>query len=260
MTNPLDPAGLIPDDIELPKGRSGSISNFLAAVSANGGMSMSNGYDVQFYFDETSNATLKNSFNKFDINVADFTTANKPGSLINLFCDEAQLPSLQFATGNVNGRYTGRGNNFYPHTKLITDFSLSWMLDANLSPYKFLVTWFNFIRGGGTPLERTNNDSVPTINELFHLKDSSNFSTQNRSYRMAYPKDYQAKLRIAKTERGANAANGRSPLVWAFTGVYPYSIDAVPLSYGSSQVTRVTANFYYDTITSSFADIRNKRG
>ncbi len=259
MPNPLEPAGTTPDDIELPKGRSNSIANFLASVSANGGMSMSNGYDIQFYFDDAS-AVLRNAFGKFDINLKDYSTANKPGSLINLFCDEAQLPSLQFATGNVNGRYQGRGNNFYPHSKLITDFSLSWMLDANMAPYKFLTTWFNFIRGDSTHIERTSNDSIPTINELFHLKDSANFSTPNRSYRMAYPRDYQCKLRIAKTERGANAANSRAPLVWAFTGVFPYSIDAVPLSYGSSQITRVTANFYYDTLTSSFADIRKKRG
>ena len=26
---------------------------------------------------------------------------------------------------------------------------------------------------------------------------------------------------------------------------YPYSIDSVPLSYGTSQLTRVSANFYY---------------
>ena len=26
---------------------------------------------------------------------------------------------------------------------------------------------------------------------------------------------------------------------------YPYSIDTVPLSYGTSQLTRVSANFYY---------------
>ena len=34
---------------------------------------------------------------------------------------------------------------------------------------------------------------------------------------------------------------------------YPYSIDAVPLAYGSSQVTRLTVNFYYTRHTVSYS-------
>ena len=39
---------------------------------------------------------------------------------------------------------------------------------------------------------------------------------------------------------------------------YPYSIDAVPLSYGSSQITRVNVNLYYSRHTVVYGDGKNK--
>ena len=38
--------------------------------------------------------------------------------------------------------------------------------------------------------------------------------------------------------------------------IYPYSIDAVPMSYGTSQITKVTANFYYTKHTVVYNDVR----
>jgi len=223
----------------------------MAAISANGGMSMTNGYDVQFDFSNSGSA-LKENFKAIQIDVDAANDSGKPGSLINLFCDEAQLPTFQFATGQINGKYLGSGNISYPHTKLISDFSLTWMCDANMAPYKFLVTWWNFIQGDTTNIENAS--------RLKNIKSSSNSGSPNIPYRISYPKDYQCVLRIAKTEKGANAPNSRVPVVFAMNGVYPYSIDAVPLSYGTSQITRVTANFYYEKISTYLADIRRFKG
>lgn len=228
----------------------GSISNFMAAISANGGMSMTNGYDVQF--DLSKNSILASRLKKIGIDVNSTNDSSKPGSLINLFCDEAQLPGMQFATGQINGRYLGRGNLNYAHTRLITDFSLTWMCDANMAPYKFLIEWYNFIQG-----TEVYSDSSQ---RLKNFKSNTIPVNENKSMRLAYPKDYQATLRIAKTERGANAPNSRTPLVHLLSGVYPYSVDAVPLSYGTSQVTRVSASFYYDQIRTTVADIRKYKG
>ena len=52
-----------------------------------------------------------------------------------------------------------------------------------------------------------------------------------------------------KTEPNNVAAIGRVPAVVLLENCYPYSIDAVPLAYGSSQVTRVNVNFYYSRHT-----------
>ena len=213
-------------------------------------MSMTNGYDVQF--DLSKNNKLSNILKELEINVNSSNDSARPGALVNLFCDEAQLPSMQFATGQINGRYLGRGNTNYAHTRLVSDFGLTWMCDANMAPYKFLLAWYNFMQG--TTLFKDSSD------RLKNFKSNTIPVAQNLSMRMQYPNEYQVTLRIAKTEKGANAPNSRTPLVHLLTGVYPYAIDAVPLSYGTSQITRVSASFYYDQMRTTVADIRKYKG
>ena len=50
---------------------------------------------------------------------------------------------------------------------------------------------------------------------------------------------------ISKTEQGPYAANQRAPITYVLENAYPYAIDAIPLSYGNSQITQVTAQFSY---------------
>jgi len=82
----------------------------------------------------------------------------------------------------------------------------------------------------------------------------------NRSVRLNYPSEYMATVRITKTERGANAPNSRAPISYIIQECYPYAIDAVPLSYGTSQITKVTANFYYRKHSIVYNDISGYRG
>lgn len=224
----------------------------MAAISKNGGMSMTNGYDVQFDFSGLTD--LNTVLQGFNINLNSSNETGQPGSLINLFCDEAQLPNLQYATGQINGKHLGIGSINYPHTRITGDFGLTWMCDANMTPYKFLISWYNFIRNDTTFNEGSD------ASKLRNFKSYANSRAENRINRMRFPDEYQAVLRIAKTERGANAPNSRVPLVMAMNGVFPYAIDAVPLSYGTSQITRVSASFYYTNVSSYFGDIRKNRG
>jgi hypothetical protein len=223
----------------------------MAAISKNGGMSMTNGYDVQF--DLSKNTVLNTKLKRIGIDANAFNDSSNPGGLLNMFCDEAQLPNMQFATGQINGKYLGRGSLNYAHTRLPSDFSLTWMCDANMTPYKFLTVWYNFIQG-----TEVFNETSPQ--RLRNFKSNAISVAENLPMRLAYPNDYQATLRIAKTERGANAPNSRTSLVHLLTNVFPYAIDAVPLSYGTSQITRVSANFYYDQIRTTVADIRKYTG
>jgi len=231
-----------------------SISNFIAAMAANGGMAMSNGYDVEFDFNKDKLVNLSNTIKRLGIKLPEKTTTGQPGALINLFCDEAQLPNISAAVGQINGRYLGEGIVNYPHTRIVSDFSLSWMCDANMIPFKFLNAWHGFIFGD-TMFEETATSSLLEDVKQFALDRSD-----NRTNRLAYPEEYQATLRISKAERGENAPNSRVSLVCVLENVYPYSIDAVPMSYGSSQVTRVSANFYYTRHTYWNVDIRKYKG
>ena len=97
------------------------ITSFLTQVSRNGGMSFSNSFILRF----------KNGAAKyFD------------SDLVEIFCEEAQLPNSNTATGTQNGLVTGLGSVDYPHTRVFTEFSLTFMLDANLNILKSLNDWY----------------------------------------------------------------------------------------------------------------------
>jgi len=73
-------------------------------------MSFSNGYDIEFDFSKTNFRgegvsadfeTLGDHLNKVVENY------NSTDSLFKLLCDEAQLPNVQSATGQLQGRYLG---------------------------------------------------------------------------------------------------------------------------------------------------------
>lgn len=218
---------------------------------------MTNGYDVEFefkidakiidYIKETSKVNLKNK------------EPSEIGYLISLLCDEAQLPNVQAATGQISGVHMGEGQISYPHTKLYSDFTLSWMCDANMTPLKFLSAWHNYIFGGSVDEDSNPNQDVIKVvdrSTLTQVKQEKK-NEINRSVRLKYPDEYLSDVRITKTEKGPNAPNARAPISYIMEDCYPYSIDSVPLSYGSSQITKVSANFYYRKHTLVYNDISN---
>ena len=228
------------------------MSQFINAIAKGGGMSMTNGYDIDFNLPSDLNNYIQK---RIDINVNNPGTSDY-GSVINMFCDEASLPSIQAATGQINGMHMGEGAINYPHTKMYTDFNLSWMCDADMTPLKFINAWYTYIFNGN------NNEIIKTYkgNRLNAIKEVQANPIQ-RAIRLKFPVDYMAPtVRITKTERGKNAPNSRAPISYIMQECYPYSIDAVPLSYGSSQITKVSANFYYKKYTLVYNNIKGYTG
>ena len=184
-------------------------------IGVKGGMSMTSAFDVEFDFGGNSDIDAVKNY---------YTGTEK--EVVTMLCDEAQLPNVQSATAQITGRYLGEGPISYPHTRIYTDVSLGFLLDADLTALKFFTSWYDFIFGdvgdvNGEPRER------------------------NRVNRLKYMDDYTCTAKIMKTEPNSKASNGRNPVTFYLENCYPYSIDAVPLSYGTSQVTRLTVNLYY---------------
>lgn len=179
-----------------------SINRFLSTVAKNGGMSFSNNFVVSF---EGPAAAYFNS------------------EEVEFFCDEAQLPNVNTATGTQNGLYVGLGSVDYPHTRVFTEFQLSFMLDANLNLLKSLNSWYGSI---------FNENGIETYLE-------------NRSTRLAYKDSYASTINITKTESGPDSTTQRKPITYVMEKAYPYAVDAIPLQFGSSQLTKVTAQFKY---------------
>ena len=204
----------------------------MSKIGVKGGMSLSTGFDVYFEFSGKTDSSITEFYSKDDQDV------------IHMLCDEAQLPNVQSGTAGMN-RYLGEGLVQYPHTRIFTDVSLGFMCDAQMTPYKFFNNWYNQIYG---------DDMVTNGEGIENAKTRDSLPIQ-RVNRMKYMDEYVCKCKIMKTEPDAIEHNNRVPIVTILENCYPYAIDAVPLQYGSSQVTRVNVNFYYSRHTVSYQSV-----
>ena len=204
----------------------------MSRIGAKGGMSFSTNYDIEFDF---KNKDFLNSFTDNDRNT------------VQLFCDEAQLPNVQSAVGQRSGKFLGEGPVSYPHTRIFTDLSLGFLLDSNLSALKFFNTWYNYIF-----TEELTEEDLYSGTTADALSQTPNLET--RVNRLKYLDEYSCTLKILKSEPTHTNAGGRTPVVYLLENCYPYSIDTVPLAYGSSQIARLTVNFYYSRHTVRFGN------
>lgn len=209
---------------------------------------MTNGYEIDF----TLPSELVNYLKPLVGDITGATTASNQAGLIRMLCDEAQLPNVQAATGTINGKHLGENQINFPYAKFYSDLSLTWMCDANMTPLKFVTAWHGYIFNGGDPddLISTTDSGLSAIRSL-----AAQPRPINRAVRLKYPIEYLApRMTIIKTEKNGGAPNGRASIAYVLENAYPYSVDSVPLSYGTSQVTKVTANFYYQKHTVMYAD------
>ncbi len=200
----------------------------MTKIGAKRGMSLTTGFDVRFEFN--------NDFSK------EFYT-EQDKSIVEVFCDEAQLPNVQSATNGMN-RFLGEGTVQYPHTRIFTDVGIGFMCDAEMTSYKFFNNWYNEIYG----------DEIVTMSADMEGALGASPLPFNRENRLKYMDEYVSTCKIIKSEPDASASNGRVPVAVMLENCYPYAIDAVPLAYGSSQITRVNVNLYYSRHTIAYGE------
>ena len=191
------------------------------------GMSLTTGFDVFFEWGPESTFPQRYYFDGDE-------------DIVHMLCDEAQLPNVQTATGQLNGRYVGESGVQYAHSRMFTDVGLGFLCDAKMIPLKFFNYWYDWMFGDGRTVSA--NSGISGAESAFP-------KNSNRVNRLKYQDDYAAKVKIVKTEPNANASNGRAPVTYILENAYPYAIDAVPLSYGVSQITRINVNFHYSRHT-----------
>ena len=212
-----------------------TIDEFMNKIGRQRGMSLTTGFDV--FIDFPSKNTMDNPYYK-----------NGNEDVVHMMCDEAQLPNVQTATGQLSGRFLGEQAVQYPHSRLFTDVGLGFLCDAQLIPLKFWTYWYNWMFEPETETE-----AISSKNELYSSKEATP-ALSNRVNRLKYQDNYAATVRIIKTEPNDISSNGRAPISYILENAYPYSIEAVPLSYGSSQLTRVNVNLYYSRHTVVYGD------
>ena len=207
------------------------IDQFMSKIGKQRGMSLTTGFDVVFELPVALQG------------IEYYNGTNE--EVVTMLCDEAQLPNVQTATGQMSGRYLGESAVQYPHSRMFTDVGLGFLCDADLVPLKFFNRWYEFM---------FSESKSPQNGSDFFSARNSFAKIGNRPNRLKYQDEYAANVKIIKTEPDATAANGRAPITYILENAYPYAIDAVPLSYGTSQITRVNVNFHYSRHTVVYSD------
>lgn len=216
----------------------GKLSTFLRTISSGGGMSFTNNFEVAFNFDTTSLAYQK--INSAGINLDDQRADNgRNGAAFTMYCEEASLPGVQATVANTTGRFLGEGAWNYPTQRMYQDLSLTWMCDANMMPLKVMQAWMETIFVDNP---REGNQAMTSE---FNITENETKPVTTIT-RVNYMDDYKCKfITITKGERSPTNTIGRKAMIYKLYNAYPYSIESTPLSYGSSQIVKVTANFYY---------------
>ena len=149
------------------------------------------------------------------------------GDDLGILCSAAELPGSSFATADIRGNYQGIVEKM-AHTRQFVQMNLEFMVDRDYKSLKFLEHWMEFISSGSEALQR--NPGHPT-EKAYHI-------------RMRYPDEYKTdQTKIVKFERDFDRARFTE---YTFIGLFPISLNAVPVMYANSQVLKATAIFSYD--------------
>ena len=149
-------------------------------------------------------------------NIKNFLSRN-----LGILCSDASLPTSTLATAEVKDNFMGVPQQF-AHTRFYTDISYSFYIDEDYTLLKIFEGWMEYISSGA-------NDNVDQDHRAYYR-------------RMKYPDSYKCNtMYINKFEK-----NYKRTLRYRFVNVFPKSINAIPVQYGTADILKVTVNFNYD--------------
>ena len=140
---------------------------------------------------------------------------------LGILCSDASLPTSTLATAEVKDNFMGVPQHF-AHTRFYTDISYSFYIDEDYTLLKIFEGWMEYISSGA-------NDNVDQDHRAYYR-------------RMKYPDSYKCNtMYINKFEK-----NYKRTLRYRFVNVFPKSINAIPVQYGTADILKVSVNFNYD--------------
>jgi len=149
-------------------------------------------------------------------NIKNFLSRN-----LGILCSDASLPTSTLATAEVKDNFMGVPQQF-AHTRFYTDIAYSFYIDEDYTLLKIFEGWMEYISSGA-------NDNVDQDHRAYYR-------------RMKYPDSYKCNtMYINKFEK-----NYKRTLRYRFVNVFPKSINAIPVQYGTADILKVSVNFNYD--------------
>jgi len=157
-------------------------------------------------------------------------------------CSDATLPGSSFDMSEESGSRQGMIERFATR-RIYTDFDLTFYVDDNYNSLRLLEEWMNYI----DPIHSSAGAYQGSRNGQTGFGDRNNF------YRMKYPNDYKRPISVVKFERdflenpsiSDSGFRPQSLVKYTFIDAFPMNIVAIPFSYESSTITKVTASFNY---------------
>ena len=146
---------------------------------------------------------------------------------LSLLCCRASLPGSGFATADVVGNYMGVTEKM-AHTRTFVQMDVDFYVDTGYRSLKFIEHWMEFMSSGSTTF-----DGVSALRDGYY-------------FRMRYPDEYKCdETRIIKFEK-----DYKRYIEYRFFGLFPISLNSVPVSYEGSTILKATASFNYDRYVS----------
>lgn len=150
------------------------------------------------------------------------------GESLGLLCTDATLPSSTYATAEVKDNYMGVPQEF-AHTRLYTDIDFTFYVDGEYQIQGFFEFWMNYI-GGAAEVAASSPDNL----------------SRNVFRRLVYPDNYKTdSFYIVKFDRNYKTP-GAKRLVYQLVNAFPKAVTSVPVSYGPSELMKVTITMNYD--------------
>jgi hypothetical protein len=155
---------------------------------------------------------------------------NDFSNILGLLCSEATIPTSSYATAEVKDNFMGVSQEF-AHTRINTDIDFTFYIDREYKVLGFFEAWMDFISGGAKV-------AIDDANALY---------SGNYYRRFNYPNHYKNKsgIYIKKFEKDWQTSNAPN-ISFQLINAFPKSVSSLSVSYGESEVLKVTVTMNYD--------------
>ena len=160
--------------------------------------------------------------------------------LMQLLCNEIQLPGVTYAGVDVKMPYKGITQKM-AGGKVYNELDISFILDSESTPLKFFRSWQDFIMG------------VAWLPTNYNQVDGPYDRAVQQTYAQSYYDEYCDDITITKLEKTnltakTQKANEDYRRGWTarLAKAYPYTVSSIPYSAGPASAVKVSVGFYYE--------------
>lgn len=161
---------------------------------------------------------------------------NSRGLKLSFLADEINIPGFSIATGDLKGAIPGI-NARYAHTKAYNELNITFMLDMDHTPYKFMQRWSDFMFEN-----RSINNNNINVFKIPRYYDEYCLDVIIEKIEPNAPWDPKYRADNSLNSRSTHNSVTKVKIVKAF----PYTMSNISFSNGPNQPVKFQTSFYYE--------------